>query len=220
MKKIIVMLAVLIMSAPSLFAVNATPMYEESTNTVINSLNSMTNIGGDALIGTTDGSWIFQYNTATGTESFLVMASASTNADDDAKSFLITGINATNQTISLLRILSVFDDIDTGTEDSSAYFSTIVAGSAVTNLTLDSSGITVDGDVSATTLGGIAEASLVDKTAAETIAAIWQLTNNANVINAGTYSVGGVAGLSTNVVAVTNLSITVVSGIITAFTNN
>jgi hypothetical protein len=55
-----------------------------------------------------------------------------------------------------------------------------------TKLQTSSSGITVTGDVQATAIGGITQANLLDKTAAETVTGEWEFTGTATFNNART----------------------------------
>lgn len=85
--------------------------------------------------------------------------------------------NDATQKVSYARIVvDLTDETDT-TEDGTYEIWVEAAGTLTKIASVDASGVTVVGDVSATTIGGITEASLVDKAATETVSGAWTLSN-------------------------------------------
>lgn len=94
-------------------------------------------------------------------------------SDNDLIQILFRAYDSASNLTSYATVQGLAADVTTTTEDGTIIQKIMVAGSDTTKSTLDSTGLTIVGDVSGTTIGGITEANLVDKTGAETISGIW-----------------------------------------------
>ena len=132
------------------------------------------------------------------------------NIEDDDKRVVVQlqAYNDATQAVDYVTVEYKIDDASDTSEDGSMVIKAYKAGSSTTLVTIDASGITVVGDVSGTTIGGITEANLVDKSATETIAGAWTFQNAPNLTN-------GVTGTFTNSVDET---LTFVNGVVTGGT--
>ena len=116
--------------------------------------------------------------------------------------------NDATQKVSYARIVvDLTDETDT-TEDGTYEIWVEAAGTLTKIASVDASGITIVGDVSGTSIGGVTEANIVDKSAAETVAGAWTFSVAPNLTN-------GVTGTFTNDVTET---LTIVNGVITGGT--
>ena len=114
--------------------------------------------------------------------------------------------NDATQKVTFARVVVDLTDETDGTEDGTHEVWVQAAGTLTKICSVDASGVTAVGDVSGTTIGGITEANLVDKSASETIAGAWTFTSTPNLTNA-------VSGTFTNSAGD---SLTILHGVITS----
>ena len=111
--------------------------------------------------------------------------------DDDDK-MTVVGLQAYNTggaVTSLVNYVTheyVLSDVTSATEDGSYIIKIMKNGTDTTVSTLDATGLDIVGDVSGTTIGGITEANLVDKSATETIAGAWTFNGAVTIANTAT----------------------------------
>lgn len=97
--------------------------------------------------------------------------------------------NDSSESIDWVYWYYIIDDNTTNTEDSAAELYLQVGGTATKVLDVNVDGLIIAGDLAATTIGGITEADLLDKTAAETITGVYTftpaVTNTGNIFANG-----------------------------------
>ena len=97
---------------------------------------------------------------------------ASIAAGDEFQKSYSAYNDVTQKTIYAYSVVDITDETD-GTEDGSRMEWVMVNGTLTLITTINATGLDVVGDVSGTTIGGITEANLVDKTASETISGVY-----------------------------------------------
>ena len=162
-----------------------TPMSEEDTSASITrasaEINGDITLANDETIdNATDGQVRVTY------DDDAVVLGTEVQESDNAAASIAAGdefrkdykaYNDATQKVSYARIVvDLTDETDT-TEDGTYEIWVEAAGTLTKIASVDASGVTVVGDVSATTIGGITEASLVDKAATETVSGAWTLSN-------------------------------------------
>lgn len=125
----------------------------------------------------------------------ITIKNASTPAQIDDNDYqriiLLQADNSATADVDYVYMDVLIADDTAATEDGTVKIGIEVNSTATEILTLDATGATVVGDVSGTTIGGITEANLVDKSATETIAGTWTFpTLN---MTAGYFQVTGTA---------------------------
>ncbi len=96
--------------------------------------------------------------------------------------------NASGTQLEFVRLAWKVEDLTAGLEESSLEWSVLKAGTLTALLTLDVAGLTVAGGVSGTTIGGITEANLLDKSAIETVSGKYTFSDQTSVIGGVTAS--------------------------------
>lgn len=185
------------------FAVAAdyTPVSEEDTAASITrasaTINGDLTLANDETIdNATDGSVRVTYNddaVILGTEIQESDNAAANVAAGDEFRKDITAYNSATQKTDYARIVVDLDDVTDTTEDAAYEIWVMKAGTLTKIADIDAVGIDVVGDVSGTTIGGITEASLVDKAATETISGAWTLSNASVIMTALPTATAGLA---------------------------
>jgi hypothetical protein len=194
------------------FAADYTPMSEEDTTASLTrgsiEVNGDVTLANDETIdNATDGSVRVTYDddaVVLGTEIQESDNAAASIAAGDEFRKEYTAYNDATQKVDYARIVvDLTDETDT-TEDGTYEIWVQVNGTLTKIASVDASGVTVVGDVAGTTIGGITQANLLDKSATETVAGAWTFSNAPNLTNGvtGTYtnSIGDVLGIANGVI--------------------
>lgn len=202
MKRILICLLMLAVVAP-VYAGDVTPLYDGSSVTqtlegawTFSNVQSATYSNGEKVQNDTDGevTTVFDDDAAVlGLERTESSNAASNMAAGDEFRKEWGANNDVTQMVTISRIVVDFTDETDGTEDGTHEIWVQVAGTLTKICSVDASGVTVVGDVSGTTIGGITEANLVDKSADETVAGDWTFSNSveAGTLTDGTASITG-----------------------------
>lgn len=184
--------------AGSLFtdvASHSTPLLVDEVNTALDALED--GIDGTSSM-TATGKTLTALPTVTSMERvWLRLAggdTAVTTSSNDVYStvYLFRMYNdaggATTGAVDFAQIVTTASDVTGDTEDATSAIQVMVNGTMTTIATVSGTALTVVGDVAGTTIGGITQANLVDKAAAEVISGTRNFTS--------TISVDGNAGFS------------------------
>jgi len=119
-------------------------------------------------------------------------AAANIAAGDELRADYAAQNDATQEVTYARVVVDLTDETDT-TEDGTYEVWVMVNGTLTKIASVDASGLTVVGDVSGTTIGGITEANLLDKSATETVAGSYTFSNAAIIMSNLPTSTNGLA---------------------------
>ena len=141
----IVVLAVLsVMLCASAMQAQTTPVYVESTQTLLN--KSLTFTGGETLVADDGTNVILTLSDRSASNVRIVMA-GTTNVAADALTIEVVGNDLWGTNTTYMSIDLTLDDTTSGSQDSSLAISTMVAGSESTRLTLNAAGLLAAGNL-------------------------------------------------------------------------
>jgi len=101
--------------------------------------------------------------------------------DGNNRVWQITGANDSNETVVLYKEVVTLDDNTTNTEDTAYEIWIEKAGVLTKVVDVDALGAAIVGNVAGTTIGGITQANLVDKSATESVTGAWSYTLDVSV---------------------------------------
>ena len=139
----IVVLAVLsVMLCASAIQAQTTPVYLESTQTLLN--KSLTFTGGETLVADDGTNVVLTLNNRAG-GTVQVILGGTTNVDADTFTIDVIGNDANTTNITYLSSVLTIDDVSSGTEDSSFAMSVMVAGTSTERIDITATGGTLTG---------------------------------------------------------------------------
>ena len=211
MKKVIIpSLIVLIGVFGIVMAADYTPMSEEDTTASL--VRGSIEVNGDITLAndeTIDNATDSQVQVTFDDDAVVLGTikaesenAAANVADGDEIRYDTAAQNDATQEVTYARIIVDLDDVSDTTEDSSYEIWVYKAGTLTQTLTVDATGIAVVGDVSGTTIGGVTEANVLDKSATETVSGDY--TFSGALISSGTVTLTDTLAAGTTTATATN----------------